>query len=796
MPAPPTANPRRRGGGARRAAAAVAAAVAAAAAAVHTATAACPNLCNGHGRCVEVNRCECFGSWAGGDCSLRKCPEGPAWADVAAADDAAHSPAVCSARGHCDHKTGQCMCMPGYEGLSCNRMICPEDCAAHGRCHSMRHHAETVDRGALHPPAPYTNVRTAYPYRDVWDADMIHGCTCDSGYDGWDCGERRCAGGDDPLTTGQADDVQLLRCDIDPADPAYAGPQLSLSFRGAVTRPLSPSASAADVRDRLEELPTVGVVDVTFTSGGVALCNADFAAAGSDPALQPVGSNVVMIRFVSEHGDVPRVVVLDERGRPLRGAKDNLVFTAAKGDTLIRTTSLAPVTTEVVTSVTGNKENLDCSGRGRCNRRTGVCDCFTGFTGSDGRGGAGTVPDCGHAYLPITSCPGTGVECSGHGTCSGNPSYLCTCYAGWAGGDCSLRTCPFGRAWFDYPAEPDVAHAPAECSNKGACNRLTGECACQEMFEGEACERMTCPGKTSPLGVCSGHGRCLAMAALAEFADANGDPTPFTYGVDTHKASTWDAHSVQGCLCDAGWTGYDCSGRTCPLGNDITLLEADDGRLDEAQRLACAVLDPAAAPTFRLSFRGDVTDPLRFDATAAEVEAALEALPAVGGDVAVVYAGSSLVPQEPDHFCLPPPTPGALGQTVTVYFNTAHGDLPPLRVAMDESSRDPVTGAYGHGDGFLDTHLEFTGGDPADAFVTAYTYHKTPTYPASGIRAQEIRKGSSGNAECSGRGICNRGTGLCQCFLGFGASNDSRGPGTVENCGWREPYVAPRLRGA
>ena len=54
------------------------------------------------------------------------------------------------------------------------------------------------------------------------------------------------------------------------------------------------------------------------------------------------------------------------------------------------------------------------------------------------------------------------------------------------------------------------------------------------------------------------------------------------------------------------------------------------------------------------------------------------------------------------------------------------------------------------------------------------------TYPATGIRARELRKGASGNAECSGRGVCNRATGTCQCFLGFGASNNDRGPGAVE----------------
>lgn len=758
------------------------------------ARAQCPNMCNGHGRCGEVNRCECFASWTGGDCSLRKCPTGTAWADIASDDEVAHQESECSNRGQCDHKSGQCVCFQGYEGIACNRMICPADCAAHGECHSMRHHAQTVDKGVIKVPNPYTNVRSAYGYKNIWDADMIHGCSCDTGYEGWDCGDRRCPRGDDPMTTGQPDELQLLRCDIDPTDPAYAGPQFTMSFRGAITRPISPSASPADLRSYLEELATIGQVEIVYTNGGVTLCDATYQAAGTDPDLQPAGSNVVMIRFLDNHGDLPRLVVLDQHGKPLYGAKDNLLFTAAKGETLVRTTSLYPVTTEVIASVTGSKEDTECSGRGRCDKRTGVCQCYTGYTGSDGRGNRGVNADCGYPFLPITSCPGVGIECSGHGTCSGNPAYTCACYEGFTGGDCSLRTCPSGRAWFDFPSAPDTAHAVAECSNKGYCDRTSGQCQCQSLFEGQACERMTCPGKTSPLGVCSGHGQCLSMSELAEYSNDNGDPTPHTYGSDPNSIYTWDSDSVYGCMCDQGWTGFDCSQRTCPLGNDITLLEANDQRLDEAQTLNCKVLDPSQNPKFALSFRGAETPLLPYSSTAAQLQSALQSLPSIGQiDVLFASTSSGILPPQPEQACLPGPS----GQTITFVFRTEHGDVPPIRVVMDEDSRDPITREYGFASGFLDTQLEWAGGDPASSpsyNAGPYTYQKTPTYDKGGIRALEVRKGQSGNAECSGRGICDRDSGQCQCFLGFGSSNNDRGPGEVENCGWREPYTPQRLR--
>lgn len=156
-----------------------------------------PNLCSGHGSCesstdgsTSARQCSCNTGWMGADCSLMVCPFGPAWADKAAGTDDAHADAECSNRGWCDRVAGLCRCDPGFEGQACGRKMCPNKCGKHGRCQSMSYFASVQDRGE----------GTVYAYDNVWDAGMIYGCHCDTGYSGPSCNLRSCAVGDDPLT--------------------------------------------------------------------------------------------------------------------------------------------------------------------------------------------------------------------------------------------------------------------------------------------------------------------------------------------------------------------------------------------------------------------------------------------------------------------------------------------------------------------------------------------------------------------------------------------------------------------
>ena len=90
------------------------------------------------------------------------------------------------------------------------------------------------------------------------------------------------------------------------------------------------------------------------------------------------------------------------------------------------------------------------------------------------------IGDCGFIVsgLTVSSCPGD-VPCNTHGVCD-TSSFRCQCAEGWRFGDCSARSCPLGRSWFDYPFTNEDAHYKlSECSDMGTCDPVTGLCGCR-----------------------------------------------------------------------------------------------------------------------------------------------------------------------------------------------------------------------------------------------------------------------------------------------------------------------------
>ena len=62
------------------------------------------------------------------------------------------------------------------------------------------------------------------------------------------------------------------------------------------------------------------------------------------------------------------------------------------------------------------------------------------------------------------------------------------------------------------------------------------------------------------------------------------------------------------------------------------------------------------------------------------------------------------------------------------------------------------------------------------------------------IHVQTRQDGTTENAECANRGICNRASGVCACFDGFGSSNGKGRhsiAGTRGDCGYVLPVFMP-----
>jgi len=262
------------------------------------------------------------------------------------------------------------------------------------------------------------------------------------------------------------------------------------------------------------------------------------------------------------------------------------------------------------------------------------------------------------AFLATVSaeCPNA---CSAHGKCGAYD--MCTCFRNWMSNDCSERICQFGLAHVDtpkgdldassgaltgpdvvvavnsamypygtteqYPSVTDIdgnvlkntAHEYRECSNKGICDRTTGNCACFEGYEGSACQRASCP--TGANGVCSGHGTCQSISEIAEH----------DYG-NVYKL--WDEDATMGCVCDGGYEGPDCSQRKCKYCVD-PLYKDNDAVIRYSNFTYNFYLENSGnniygnySLVFYDSFGEDwQTQPIPWNADCATVTAALEGLP-------------------------------------------------------------------------------------------------------------------------------------------------------------------------
>jgi hypothetical protein len=379
-------------------------------------------------------------------------------------------------------------------------------------------------------------------------------------------------------------------------------------------------------------------------------------------------------------------------------------------------------------------------------------------------------------------CPNA---CSGHGECLDKDE--CECFKNYMGADCSERVCPFGLSFVDTPrgdlnhngaidagvvpvmwsnrqqhedffpmdksgvwdAVADEAHFYAECSGKGLCDRQLGVCECFDGYTGSSCQRTTCPND------CSGHGICRTVEEIAAAGEERGLNYRKASSVGGHNEWTgvtagfeyrlWDADKNQACVCDPGYTGFDCALRECPRGDDPLTHRVEDcggygedgsasGCVDEVQVVTMTY--NGAARSTPVAYYAKFQDWSMKTWTTDDFEIDFSA----DGAAAEVSFGNALVGIPNDVFMsvdVACTLTGAGPVTVecTLTFENNSGNIAPVMVYAAGSERQ------GNGD-VQDTKIV----DPTTV---------------------EDVMGTKEEITCSGRGICNYETGLCECFKGY-----------------------------
>ena len=175
-------------------------------------------------------------------------------------------------------------------------------------------------------------------------------------------------------------------------------------FRQYKSKPLSFNITSHELADALRDLHTIISIEVTYVTLAEDYLTIDSTQSFVNRTLCDLtGRTFGVLKFTHTAGDVPAVTA----------DTSDLVSTAAGGlpgsGTIAVTTNGAfadvdtadntDYTGTLIQSVRGTTENLVCNGRGLCDYSLGKCQCFDGFSGSDGSGLEGHIGDCGYRIL-------------------------------------------------------------------------------------------------------------------------------------------------------------------------------------------------------------------------------------------------------------------------------------------------------------------------------------------------------------------------------------------------------------
>lgn len=247
-------------------------------------------------------------------------------------------------------------------------------------------------------------------------------------------------------------------------------------------------------------------------------------------------------------------------------------------------------------------------------------------------------------------------DCNRRGLCT--KWGTCECYDGYDGNACERKVCPYGPEISGVAYATDSAHPLVACSSQGTCDTDSGRCICRSGYFGSACE------KTSCFNDCSGRGVCTSLRSAATSNDGYMFNRTTTY-------TRWDADLMFGCKCDPGWSGADCSERSCEYGLDPRLSGLDH----EEVTLVCQC-DAACSGKFKFSFMGtSLSSWLYPTSTASDLTAAIMKTPNTYTD----NSGHAFVPVSADSDHINEQLCANATTTRTILsFTRSPGDIPAV----------------------------------------------------------------------------------------------------------------------